>query len=444
MSSRIIRLSTLAALLFLVATGPSAASAQNRGNSGLPDGPGNPIADLQRQLDALGQRVADLEAAAAGAVAVAVDCSAGETIAAALALPAGSLTITVVGTCDESVVVARNDVTLTGTGTLAGPSASVNTLTITGDRAVVDGLTLTGGRNGVTVAGGGRAVLRNCTVQGAGRTGVVFFQGGNGTVENCTIQGSGRDGVAIEGAAATIIHTTITGNDRMGVTVTNGGSARIGLDNTNALPATPTTVSGNAGAGLFVTVGGQAFVAGTTISGNGLPGTQSIRDGVHIFQATVDLMGSNTISANAAHGVNVIGGRVLIGDTVVGIPGGILNTITGNGALVANSNGVSAFLNATVDIRGADISGNTGNGVGLNAQSSARVTGATINDNTGNGIGLTNGSGLILGGSGLANPVATGNGGGFALGCTAGQPENSFAGAFGPGSQAIGGNCSGF
>ena len=83
--------------------------------------------------------------------------------------------------------------------------------------------------------------------------------------------------------------------------------------------------------------------------------------------------------------------------------------------------------------------------MGLNLQSTARITGASITGNTGNGVGLTNGSGLLLstlGSFGL--PLLAGNGGGFAVGCTAGQPENSVAGAPAAGSQPIGANCSGF
>ena len=44
----------------VLAAGTVVASAQQRGNSGLPGGPGNPLALLQEQIDALTQQIASL------------------------------------------------------------------------------------------------------------------------------------------------------------------------------------------------------------------------------------------------------------------------------------------------------------------------------------------------------------------------------------------------
>jgi hypothetical protein len=54
----------VACLFVAVALVAPPVAAAPRGNSGLPDGPGNPIAALKAQLDALAARVAELEAAA--------------------------------------------------------------------------------------------------------------------------------------------------------------------------------------------------------------------------------------------------------------------------------------------------------------------------------------------------------------------------------------------
>lgn len=436
----------LALVLIALVLDWSRAAAQPRGDSGLPTGPGNPLADLQRQLDALSQRVAGLEGALTSPAAVTVDCAAGQTIAAALETVGTPLTVTVVGTCNEHVTVGRNDVTLVAGAPGAavhGPLPTANTLTVTGDRVTIDGLTVTGGRNGITVAGGARVALRHCSVS-AGRNGIAFFQGASGTVDACTLTGNGRDGISVEAASATVLRSTISANARMGVTITNGGAARLGVDNTNQLPGVPNTIANNGASGLFVTIGAQAFIGGTLISGNGTDAASSIRDGVHVFQARADLVGGNTIEDNAANGVLVVSGTVLVGDSVFGVPSGILNTITGNGTQVPNSHGVNGFLNATLDIRGAAISSNTGHGVALGLQSSARITGTTIVSNTGNGVALSNGSGLVLGGLGFANPLVQANGSGFAVGCPPAASETSVTGMLAAGSQPIGANCTGF
>lgn len=54
----------LAIAVVLVIASQGAALAQGRGNSGLPAGPGNPLASLQQQIDALAARVAELEGGA--------------------------------------------------------------------------------------------------------------------------------------------------------------------------------------------------------------------------------------------------------------------------------------------------------------------------------------------------------------------------------------------
>jgi len=122
-----------------------------------------------------------------------VRCDKGRSIGEALAHHDGALTITVVGTCDEHVAVDRNDVRLIAGGPGAGingPDPTTNTVMVTGDRFVLDGLTLTGGRNAIVVAGGGRAMIRNCVARGGGNgivggIGIVLTQGANGTVDNC-------------------------------------------------------------------------------------------------------------------------------------------------------------------------------------------------------------------------------------------------------------------
>ena len=54
-------IATMLCAFVAAATLNSAALAQIRGDSGLPSGPGNPVARLQQQIDALTQQMATLE-----------------------------------------------------------------------------------------------------------------------------------------------------------------------------------------------------------------------------------------------------------------------------------------------------------------------------------------------------------------------------------------------
>ena len=200
-------------------------------------GAGVPFAELRRQIEALSQRVADLEAAAVNALEVTVNCGAGQTLANALAEPAGILTITVVGRCNENVAIHRNDVRLIGGSgaEIHGPDTTADTVTVTGDRFVLDGISVTGGRNGISVQSGSRATLRNCTARAAGSgivagIGIVFFQGANGTIDRCVSSGNPNDGALIDNGTATITNSDFSSNGRAGVLMLNGSNVRFGLN----------------------------------------------------------------------------------------------------------------------------------------------------------------------------------------------------------------------
>jgi parallel beta-helix repeat protein len=168
---------------------------------------------------------------------VRVDCAAGETIAKALARgeERKPMLIVVTGTCNESVTFDRSDVTLQGDsvagGGVSGPDPDVDTILVTGGRVTVDGLTVTGGHNGIHASGAAGLNVRNSTIQSSGRNGISFTFGANGVVDGCTIQLNPRDGIAIEAAQATVVNSSLSQNARHGVLVSNGGSARIGVDN---------------------------------------------------------------------------------------------------------------------------------------------------------------------------------------------------------------------
>src|SRR5205809_4282468 len=122
---------------------------------------------------------------------VAVDCSAGETIAKALTLgdERKPLLVQISGTCSEHLLIDRNDVTLAAgapDATITGPDPAIDVIKVTASRVAIEGLTVTGGRNGITADGAPGLIVRNATVQGTGRNGITYSRGASGMMDGCT------------------------------------------------------------------------------------------------------------------------------------------------------------------------------------------------------------------------------------------------------------------
>jgi len=334
--------------------------------------------------------------------AVTVDCDKGRKIADALAEHRGAVTITVVGVCDEHVVVDRNDVSLVAGApgaSIHGPDPAVNTLQVTGDRFLLDGLTVTGGRNAIVVSGGTRATIRNCTALASGNgivsgIGIIFFHGTTGTIDNCTSNDNPADGLMLDGAVASITNSRFSSNHRAGILVFGGSSARIGLS--NAFTAAGNTINGNASNGIHVTIGSTAIVIGNTISENGTSPTGAFgRVGIAAaIQSRIDVIAGNSITGNFGAGVFVGSGSMAgIGDPGFGL--GVANLIRGN-STAAPSQGVNVTLNSTLILRGATVDNNNGAGVALSARSTMSAFSNTITGNSLNGVQLSQGSAAIF------------------------------------------------
>jgi len=414
-SRRLLVLVTFTALTFTLLV-PAVARAQ---------GNGVPFAELRRQIEALSQRVADLEAAAVSALELTVNCGAGQTIGEALREPAGALTITVVGRCNENVAIHRNDVRLIGGSgaEIHGPDTTADTVTVTGDRFVLDGITVTGGRNGISVQGGGRATLRNCSTRAAGAgivagIGIVFFQGANGSIDRCVSTGNPNDGALIDAGTATITNSDFSSNGRAGVLMLNGSNVRFGLN--NAFGVEGNTIRNNGSNGVHLTLNSFGLFVGNTISGNGAnPAAPLGRVGIFVYHARANLGGSNTITGNGTTGLSIVGSTAAIGDAGFGVP--TANTISGNG-----TNGLSVTLGSAVSFLNATIQNNAGHGIAGSQRAILSVSSSTITGNAMNGVRLSQASAATFQIFGALGPsTITGNGAGD-LNCLDG--ESSFEG----------------
>lgn len=368
---------------------------------------------------------------------VQVDCARGESIGFALTLgdERKPMEVVVAGTCRESVIVARSDVTLRaafpGSG-IVGPDAAIDAVTVTGRRVTIDGLTISGGHDGVHGSSAAGLVLRNTTISGTGRTGVYLGAGSSGVLDRCTVRDNPRDGVALDASSGIVLASVATRNGRFGIIAVNNAAGRIGIDAEN-VPSGNVAVTANGAAGIMASLGGSLWVAMTEASGNGTDPLGLARVGIGAAGGAVTLIGGNTVADNASTGVNASrGGVINVGDPSFGLP--IVNTITGNGRS-GGAGGVFAFMGSTLNVQGAVITGNYGFGLGLSLKSQGQLASSTIQGSLppgGDGIRLLLDSGLFVAPGTSTN--VSGNAG-WGLQCLDGESSvvNTFFLSFTPG-----------
>lgn len=139
------------------------------------------------------------------ALTVEVDCAGGDSINAALARPAGELTVEIRGFCREDVVVRRDRVTLRGgdpavdgiRGAGAGDLPGDGVVRVEHARGVrIENLTLTGGaRHGLAMLDATAVEVAGCRLVDNARAGLVPTVSSSVFVTDTTISGNGRQGI---------------------------------------------------------------------------------------------------------------------------------------------------------------------------------------------------------------------------------------------------------
>ena len=353
----------------------------------------------------------------AQALTLSVDCNAGKTIAQALTQGDARkpLVVVVKGTCNESVRIVRDDVTLQGDpvagGTVHGPDAGVNTIDILASRATIDNLTVTGGRVGIQVQDSHGAAILNTVIQQTALDGIRIFVG-DADVTGCTVQQTGGAGVLVNrGSVLRLATSQVLDNPGIGIST----------EANSTLAVNGSTISHNGGNGIDLGRGSQGTIGTSTISDNGMnPDKQG--NGVSAWGASgAHIGGDNFITGNRETGVLVAGGSSVYAFN---------NTITGNGG-----DGVKGYLAATLVIDGGAISDNGANGVDCTANCAAQIIGSKIQGNVFSGINLALDSTLLLW---PPTTDATGNAG---MGLYCNDEESSAVDV----ANLLGGtNCSGF
>jgi hypothetical protein len=324
-------------------------------------------------------------ATAAPATTVAVDCNRGQTIANAFLQgdPRKALIVNIRGSCKESVVIDRDNVTLRGdpSATIYWPDGSADLVIVNANGLTLQNLTLTGGNFGVRQEHAVRVMITGCTIQDTAGNGIHEWVG-DARVVNSTIQRAGGNGVNVmRGGTVAISGSQILDSKNSGIYVTGNAFVSVGSS----------TISGSAADGVSLQNGSVGTFSNTVISESGRDPTKSGM-GLKIIGSRVDVGPGNSIINNPQNGVGVYGG----GTAAISN-----NTISGN-----IWGGVFGYLGTTLNLYGNVITGN-GAGVGCGAHCAMDLNHDEIQNNWAYGVRIEQGSALIING-----PVnGTGNGG---------------------------------
>lgn len=323
-----------------------------------------------------------------------VDCTRGQSITQALGhMPSAVPVMLIVrGTCNESVLIDRDDVALQGHpvagGEVHGPDPNADTMFILGNRISISGLTVTGGQNGITAWGANNVSIVDSVIRDAGESGLQLAGSHSVWVERCRIEHNAGMGVALARASSAMINNSV---------ISANALAGMHLGEKSNVNAAHNTISANGGNGVQVGQGSYAYLFDNTITENGTDAANdgNFRNGVAAWFSTLDL-NFNRITNHPSSGYR--GAYSPLGATN--------NTITGN------AEGMIVYSSQMVMHEGT-MTGNRGFGLLLNLHSTAQVSGARVQYNAADGILLQWGSKLFF----TELPSTTGGNAGFGLRC---------------------------
>jgi hypothetical protein len=279
-------------------------------------------------------RVQQLEAALAALqlkqlpVEAGVDCGSGGTIGGALAANAegdGLLTITVTGTCVETVRISRSNVVVKGQGAavVQAPADALFIITVedNASNVTISDLTIAGTSTAAVLARtGAHAVVKNAVLQESG-AGAMALDNGVLDVTGSTIRNNNNGVYASRGGVISISNSTVESNT-IGVLAWKAGTVNLtsslpdysvaGIgpviqNNVNGavarsggfLELADTTIQNNTQNGIVVDSGGAAHFftrlngTGNRVSGNPSTGVIAFRNSSLVFSDN-----TNTITSN--------------------------------------------------------------------------------------------------------------------------------------------------
>ena len=128
---------------------------------------------------------------------ITVNCDSGKTIGQALQRANPGDTLQITGTCQESLVITTDDLTLDGQGTTTIDGGGTTVMTIDGARRVaIQGLTVRKGVRGILAQGGATITMQSVTAEDNTLSGISVIEKAVAQITDCTAQRNGVDGIA--------------------------------------------------------------------------------------------------------------------------------------------------------------------------------------------------------------------------------------------------------
>ncbi len=328
-----------------------------------------------------------------------VRCNAGDSLAEAIADADPGDTILVRGTCQESVIITTDRLTLEGQGNaqLDAVDGARDVVTIEGAHTVtLTGLSISNGNIGILGKGGANFALNKLVVKDNSNTGIRLEGNSSATITDTTTEHNGLLGIDIDRASEVGFSGNFVSQDNgvFGMILSNNSSAtfakanvtvqrntlgvQIGI-NSSAMIAdaeTLVTVADNLATGLTVVAGSTLFVFEGAIVAEGNQFNHGVSANSN-SNIDLDRGGSITASNNGLDGIQLEDSLL----NLFNMPGLPASTV-----LVENNrrHGLSAFQESRIDLSvDSEITSrsNLDAGVFVDNGSSARIINSMLLDN---------------------------------------------------------------
>ena len=341
------------------------------------------IASVAISLDGRAQDVGN-----AGTI---VNCEAGASLPAAVALAQVNETLILRGSCAGPVIVTTDGLTLRGIGGASIQGQQKDVITVNGaQRISLMNLKVTGGNNGVVTENGAQVNLQNVTITGNALVGLQLEANSAATVSGGSANGNALNGIDVESTSSLTITGTysVVGNGVFGININGGSSLTLMQGNLTVTSNTLGIQLGTAAAGFIADSVSQMNVSNNATTG------LTIVSGAHM----VDFGGAITCTGNGIHGISV--------DSKAGLDldaGSVVtsNSNVGDGLHLEETSVVTVFNNpAFSGVQGTttvNALNNQANGISLETSSNLTVINFAALNVSGNslaGLAVDDGSNL--------------------------------------------------
>ena len=345
------------------------------------------------------RRNADAAGGSGGGATHTVDCNAGETLQSKLDAAQPGDTIEITGTCNEAVVVNKDDITLDGQGS-----------------AVIDGAGID--RWAVDVTGRQKVTIEGLTVLNGHAVGIHITESSGVWMQDVTVRNTRRHkdyqadghGIFVGHASSVVLTGTIVADNNAGngITVWQSGNA-LAIGNFtprgNPFPMASVQTNGNGEQGIFVG-GSSSFAAfsnfgeNTTVHAN-----ENTYSGISVQQSSSVMIGGADIEATK----NGFRGFDVGGASAAQFWGNAPNSKTASGLFDSNGeSGIAVWRSSSLGVwddgvavnitstnnMGAGLYIVEGSGVGFNSPPSTPSK-LVFNNNGWDGISIDNSGALF-------------------------------------------------